>query len=95
LKNLLEIYWEGLSRPLPLFPRASWAYMQAIRAGKTEAKVLEAVRQAWDNEYNGGDRTDPYLARCFRETDPLEQPDFLPLTEAVMGPLWKNENGRP
>jgi exodeoxyribonuclease V gamma subunit len=95
LKNLLEIYWEGLSRPLPLFPRASWAYMQAIRAGKTEAKVREAVRQAWDNEYNGGDRTDPYLARCFRETDPLEQPDFLPLTEAVMGPLWKNENGRP
>jgi exodeoxyribonuclease V gamma subunit len=95
LQNLLDLYWQGLTRPLPLFPRASWAYVEALRAGKAPGRIRALVRLAWDNEFNGGDLTDPYLARCFGEADPFELPDFEELAETVMGPLWENENGRP
>ncbi len=94
LQNLLDLYWQGLTRPLPLFPRASWAYVEALRAGKAPGRIRALVRLAWDNEFNGGDLTDPYLARCFGEADPFELPDFEELAETVMGPLWENENGR-
>jgi exodeoxyribonuclease V gamma subunit len=94
LKNLLRIYWQGLSRPLPLFPRASWAYWEARQSGKAPGRIRELVRQAWDNDFNGGDLVDPYLARCFGAGDPLAQPDFAELAEAVLAPLWDNENGR-
>ncbi|MBI5584655.1 MAG: exodeoxyribonuclease V subunit gamma [Deltaproteobacteria bacterium] len=95
LKNLLQLYGQGLRRPLPLFPRASWAYVEALRAGKAAGRIRELVHQAWDNDFNGGDLTDPYLARCFGAADPFEQPDFTLLAETVMGPLWENEHGRP
>lgn len=95
LKELLAIYRQGLGRPLPLFPRASWAYLEARRAGKTPGKIREAVLQSWDNEFNTGDLTDPYLARCFGGTeDPVDLPDFIEVAEAVMGPLWENEHDR-
>ncbi|MCU0579117.1 MAG: exodeoxyribonuclease V subunit gamma [Desulfobacterota bacterium] len=95
LQVLLDIYWQGLTRPLPFFPRASWAYVDSLRSGKAPGKIREAVRQAWDNEFNGGDLSDPYLARCFQGADPFDHPDFTGLAEAVMGPLWDSENGRP
>jgi exodeoxyribonuclease V gamma subunit len=95
LQNLLDIYWQGLTRPLPLFPRASWAYLEALRAGKAPGKIRALVRQAWDNEFSGGDLIDPYLARCFGAADPFEFPAFAELAETVMGPIWENENGRP
>ncbi|MBW2483899.1 MAG: exodeoxyribonuclease V subunit gamma, partial [Deltaproteobacteria bacterium] len=40
LKFLLELYWQGLSQPLPFFPNTSYAFAQAIHKGNSEQEAL-------------------------------------------------------
>jgi exodeoxyribonuclease V gamma subunit len=84
LADLLALYWEGLRRPLPFFPRAAYAAC----AAKKDA--LGAARRAWESPVQQGpipgEDADPYNALAFRGRDPLDD-DFLALARRVFEPL--------
>ncbi len=81
LQRYLEYYWQGLHRPLPLFPESSYAW--AVAAEDPE----QARRGAWSrwqgNLFGGppGEMDDPYVQLAMRggTADPLDHPEFASL----------------
>ncbi len=92
LEALLNIYREGLCRPLPFFPEASWAYAaRKTRNGGTWVRVedaaFEAARTVWaGNDFLPGEGTDGYNRLLYRDSDPLNR-EFQDLSIAVFEPL--------
>ena len=88
LEGLMEGYREGLRRPLPLFEKASHAYVaQARRRGRVRTSPAEAARRAFAGDRFPGDADDPYVALCFRDSDPLANEGFARWAEALWTPL--------
>ena len=92
LAGLLEHYWEGLQRPLPFFPRSSWAYARlALEKGSPEGEALRKVSEAWaGDDYRRGELEDPYYHLCFRDIDPLDD-EFQRLAVDVFEPLFAHQ----
>ncbi|HAA04918.1 MAG TPA: exodeoxyribonuclease V subunit gamma, partial [Syntrophobacteraceae bacterium] len=70
LNQLLEIYWDGLCRPLRLFPQLSYDYACARREGKSADYAVAVARRNWQGSRAGdhqrrGEGDDPYLDLCF------------------------------
>ncbi len=89
LRDLIRLYQEGLTRPLPLFAETSF---QVARGGSDSA-----IRNAWrGNPFGGapGEQDDPWVRIAFRGTDPLG-PDFQALAIRVYGPLLAAEGDAP
>jgi exodeoxyribonuclease V gamma subunit len=88
-KNLLEdlcaLYWEGFTRPIPLFPMSALAFAEAELAGHKDP--LKKARSAWEGGYQmAGEKDDEAIALIFRNADPLNQ-EFTELARRVFGPL--------
>lgn len=84
LHRYLGFYWEGLQRPLPLFPAASFAYAQHQ---DDESRALKKAGSQWSG--NGfmnipGDQDDPYVQLVLRglAAQPLQDPEFAELAVA-------------
>ena len=77
--TLLDLYREGLCRPLHFFPESSLAY-----AHKQEWNPGRA-RQRWEgSEYVAGEGRDPYFDLCFGRTDPFTA-EFDRLAREILG----------
>jgi exodeoxyribonuclease V gamma subunit len=89
LSQLLALYWRGLSEPLRLFPKTSYAFAEKDRAGKPG---LEAALKQWegDDRYGRGEGTDEYCALFFRHELPLNDV-FEMLATSVFGPLLEHQ----
>jgi len=90
LARVLAWYWEGLHRPLPLFPKASFAYAQVWAKDKNKDPA-GVVRAAWvGNDFQGipGEREDPNIRLILNgaELDPMDIPEFAPLAQDLYGP---------
>jgi exodeoxyribonuclease V gamma subunit len=86
LRELMELYWQGLHRPVHFFPRTSWAYFEA---GLDD--IPWRVRAVWEgsrrDESNGrGECEDLYYQLAFRGADPLDE-EFKALARAIFGPM--------
>jgi exodeoxyribonuclease V gamma subunit len=73
LTELIVLYREALSAPLPLFAEASRAYVNALARGKSEADALDAARsdfgtRARATENPGGDQ-DAYVRQLYADFD--------------------------
>jgi exodeoxyribonuclease V gamma subunit len=92
LAKLLAIYWEGLQRPIPFFPRTSWAYAEKMLKSQDHGWALSEARKTWQPEYKDarGEKEDPYFSLCFREPDPLNE-EFASLAMEVFGPILQWE----
>jgi exodeoxyribonuclease V gamma subunit len=89
LADLLTLYWSGLRRPLPLFPRTSWTFAEKIAGGKAEENARYAAGQIWKgNEREGrGEREDPYIRLAFRSVnDPLDD-EWEKISRRVFTPI--------
>ncbi|MEM7156368.1 MAG: exodeoxyribonuclease V subunit gamma [Myxococcota bacterium] len=97
LEDLARLYVTGQQRPLLLFPRASFAYVEALREDKGDTEARIAARGAWEGR-GFAERDDPHLARIFGDQDPLHEGfsllspplvggDFASLSRRVFGPL--------
>lgn len=86
LAELLHIYHQGLSRPLPLFPQASCAYAQALRkSGEPhEAMARARARFLGDGTGEGSERS---VRRVFAEPIQALDEEFAKLAERVFNPL--------
>jgi exodeoxyribonuclease V gamma subunit len=85
LEELLGGLREALQRPLPFFAQTSYAYfnsLQKIREyektgkGRKPQPLWKAAYGQWQgDQFHGGaapgERDDPYIALCFRDSDPL------------------------
>jgi len=92
LVGLLERYREGLQKPLPFFPRSSWAYARLVlERGSPEGEALRKGQETWaGDDYRRGEREDPYYHLCFRDTDPLDD-EFRRLAIDLFEPLLAHQ----
>jgi len=89
LARCLDLYWQGVHRPLPVLPKASFAYARKL-GGDGKAEPLNAARYEWfGNDFNKipGDKDDPYIRLVLRgiSGDPLAGEEFTELSAALYG----------
>lgn len=103
LEQLLEIYWEGLQKPLPFFPNASFAFADCTRRwmqyekngkkGRKPGNPLEQARMIWSPAYDANDsseKNDPYFDFFFGHDD-LSDPGFPLYAIKVFDPLLNHQ----
>ena len=88
LKTLLELYWQGLSSPLPFFPEASYAFAYHLRIKREPPeKALQAATRKWlGSDYIKGEKNDEYLGICFRSSNPLDEL-FQVVSKQIVSPI--------
>ncbi len=87
IRQLLGLYWEGLSKPLHFFPESSLTYAQALEKGKTGEDARKAAEKKWMPGYNSpGEWDDLHLKYCFKTDPPLDE-EFERISLMVYGPL--------
>ena len=91
LAELMDLYWEGVHRPLPVLPKATFAYARKA-FGEDSGDPMSAARYAWEgNAFKEipGDMHDPNLQLLLRGVDgnPLDLPEFTELAETLYGRL--------
>jgi exodeoxyribonuclease V gamma subunit len=92
LDQLLDVYWQGLIRPLPFFPKTSCAF---ARQGRDPMKQ---ATQSWegtgDSDFQQGEKVDPYFHLCFGN-DPAPLGDaFQKLALEVFAPMTAHQKER-
>ena len=95
LEKLLSCYWTGLRRPLPLFPKSSYAYAERIFRGKEQKEALKQANSQWASPKFGsvpyqGEESDPYHRLAFREANSLDE-QFESIALEVFGPLLSHQ----
>ncbi|HNL15066.1 MAG TPA: exodeoxyribonuclease V subunit gamma, partial [Accumulibacter sp.] len=83
LADLLALYRQGLSQPIPFFPKSAWAYMTAT------GDRLAAARRIWQNSQQArwSEQADPAYPLAWRGVaDPLDT-RFADLAQQVFAPL--------
>ncbi len=92
LGKLMHIYWKGLTRPLPFFPRTSWEYAsRCLKGNGTREEALERAGKLWrGSPYIRGESEDPYFLCCFGSGDPLDSA-FEKCAEDILGLLLVHE----
>jgi len=80
LADLLDLYREGLTRPLPFFPQVSWLYL-------TEGMDKAEARWSGDDHAPApAESSEPSVAICFGDISPLDR-EFRELSQRVFEPL--------
>ncbi|MEN6473794.1 MAG: exodeoxyribonuclease V subunit gamma [Syntrophaceae bacterium] len=92
LARILALYWQGLSRPLHLFPESSWRYAETKRKDGEDA--LKAARNVWEGYAPrlAGERAEAYHQLYPGEHDAFDAAFeqialafFLPLMDHMTG----------
>ena len=90
LQELLDIYSDGLCRPLHFFPESSKALTEKNK--KDEAYDIKKAETEWyGNDYTSGESKDLYYKYCFRSTSPLDE-EFIKLSTIVFKPVFEHKS---
>ncbi|WP_406666145.1 exodeoxyribonuclease V subunit gamma [Gallaecimonas sp. GXIMD1310] len=86
---LLASFHAALDGPLPVSPKAAFAYLSNRQKGTDSA--LAAAEKAYDGSaFSTGERhTDPYSARAYPCFADMDSEQFMILAERLYGPLWE------
>jgi exodeoxyribonuclease V gamma subunit len=97
LHAFLELYWQGLCRPLKFFPRSSLAFVKAEEKSasgrKSRVTPLDEALREWEGIEFGllpPERDDPAYNLCFGDTLPLDE-EFTTLARRVFAPIIQHE----
>ena len=90
LKQLLLGYWEGLSTPLPFYPKSTYAYAHARLDQKKSREIAldKAITVMQGGAFTSGEIEDPYLNFYFDES-PLFDTKFEHTALDFFEPLFK------
>ncbi|NTU68970.1 MAG: exodeoxyribonuclease V subunit gamma [Chlorobiaceae bacterium] len=93
LGELLDAYRQGLSVPLPFFPKASTAWSEKL--GKSDGERLSAAMKAWADGYDNrpGEGSDPAYRRCFGDGLPFGE-EFRSTADRLLRPMIEH-GGKP
>ncbi|MDX1569817.1 MAG: exodeoxyribonuclease V subunit gamma [Xanthomonadales bacterium] len=96
LLDLLDVYREGLSGPLPFFPKTALAYEELIYAGKSPQVAVEKVEKDQWRGNQHGEGADPYYALMTRgwSSEDLFGEYFRGVARRVFRPLLKLGDGQ-
>lgn len=90
LSQLISLFYEGHTRPLPFFEKGSFAVGSQSSKGADDAKALNAGLKAYrtNNALKFGvpDEADASIALCMRDRDPFKEgtnSEFFSLAKAV------------
>jgi exodeoxyribonuclease V gamma subunit len=88
LAALLNVYQQGLEKPLHFFPITSLEYVRQRHVkGKSKTIALALARRKWTgSDFARGESDNPYYNVCFKMTDPLDE-TFEEVSQAVFEPL--------
>ena len=99
LKELLDLYWQGLRAPPRFFPNTALAFAEAESDGRQKKPSraskppLEKARGEWEGSDfppRPGEKEDAHFALCFRDADPLDE-EFMALARRVFDPILQHE----
>ena len=86
LTNLCQLYWEGLSRPLPFFPGSALEFVKAEHEHRENP--LNKANAKWNGGYQiRGEKEDPANALLFQDRNPIDDA-FVELARKVLKPLF-------
>lgn len=91
LRDILHLYEEGMSGPLPLFPRSSFKYADTFhdrKKGEPGARALKEAASAYGSDRSGGDTDDPYIRKIFGESY-LLPPGFEKAASGLYFPAYE------
>ena len=87
LEKLVEVFREGLCRPVAFFPESSMAFAESMAKKDDPGGALRAAGRCWrGNEARPGEGQRAWNQICFRGVDPLNE-EFMRLARDVLGPL--------
>ena len=91
LADLLDVFKQGLEKPLHFFPNSSLEYVQQEQLkGKTKTSALKIAQKKWSGtDFARGESDDPYFDICFRMVDPFDA-SFQEIAKTVFEPLLAN-----
>lgn len=95
LADLVSLYLEGMSVPVPLFPASSYGYADRFFTAGDDEPSVRGMREANSafTGWNGtGDSSDPYIAKLFGDSYKLSG-DFRKFAERVYFPAFQNITG--
>ncbi len=79
--DLVDLFKNGMERPLLFFPETSWVFAETIRksrGGFSYENIKKAVgvcRKKWNGSfYMEGEKTNRYLSFVFKDNDPFDAP---------------------
>jgi len=86
IKELLEIYRQGIKMPINFFPETSFSYAEQLYKKGHDAALVSA-KNKWKNDRNEeAESDDPYYRFCFGDSDPLDE-TFTEMARVICGPL--------
>jgi exodeoxyribonuclease V gamma subunit len=103
LRNLLDLYQDGLCEPIPFFAEASFAYAETKSKNRAKAPdkavqdPLKAAKKKWETpEFaaSPGEGDDPWNHLAFGKVRPSPLDDrFEKIAERVYGPILESVSG--
>jgi exodeoxyribonuclease V gamma subunit len=94
LLSLIEVYEEGMTKPVPLFPKSSLKFAETFfdgKKGEPGTRAFKAASSSFRNSFYGGDSDDPYIQKFFGDSYALSD-QFRKFTLKVYTPLFENIN---
>ncbi len=97
LEGLLDFYWRGLQKPLPFFPRSSFAFAERTIHPTKGSTPLQKAQSAWgdsprargDDFGLGPERDDDYFDLAFRNVPNPLATDFQEIALQIFEPAFK------
>lgn len=88
LKSILQLWVEGMQRPLPLACKTAFAWLEA----ETESKALQDAENEYEGDYGHTELSgSPTLQRCYPDFEALlASGKFTALAKALYGPLFQH-----
>jgi exodeoxyribonuclease V gamma subunit len=92
LNQLLQVYWRGMTGPIPFFPDSALSFAVALNKGKKPESAIGAARKIWHgSEMERGEKEDPYFMHCFGDrVDPLTE-SFQTLAQQIWWPILNHQ----
>ena len=91
LADLLDVFKQGLEKPLHFFPNSSLEYVQQKQLkGRPKPTALKMAQKKWlSTDFARGESDDPYYDICFKMYDPIDA-SFQEIAKTVFKPLLAN-----
>ena len=88
LQSLLDLYWKGLTQPMPFFPECSYLFASKIQQGESEASILPLLEKSWlGGGWTWGEGMSDYYQRLYGNDALPFDGEFMALAMAVFDPL--------
>jgi exodeoxyribonuclease V gamma subunit len=91
LGDLIDLFVEGQTRPLKLFPKSSFAYAEALYKGGSHEEALRKASHAWfgDNFGRTGEADEAENIICFGRSIPFDE-DFMKNAARIFNVLFEH-----